>query len=169
MTVLRVQIDNSMIVNVNVVYGSEYTLNADVGDTILELKEKIKIISGIPVQKQRIVYKSKQLDDECKSLREYHMNGDHEKIYLLNGRLDPDFIITVMIMFTESVDLLVKSTTTILEIKHMIQQSQGIAVKRQCIICNGTMLKDCTILETENIRPKARLFLLASEVDDNNV
>lgn len=158
-----------MILNVIVVNGSEYCLTVDAKETVLDVKKKIQAISNIPAHRLRIIYKSKQLDDHNRSLADYHLDGEQEKVYVLNGRLDPVFIITIfMIMLTKSVELKVNSSTTILDIKRMIEMSQGISVSRQCIICNGTRLKDCTMLEKENIDSKDKLLLFDTGIEEGN-
>lgn len=157
-----------MILKVIIVNGSEYSLTVDAWETVLNVKMKIQEISGIPGRSLRIIYKSKQLDDHNRSLADYHLDGEHEKVYVLNGRIDPVFIITIMIMFTRAVELKVNNSTTILDIKRMIEQSQGISVSRQCIICNGTRLKDCTRLEKENIDPYDKLFLFANDIEEDD-
>jgi hypothetical protein len=157
-----------MILKVIIVNGSEYSLTVDAEETVLDVKKKIQAISNIPDRRLRIIYKSKQLDDHDRSLSYYHLDGKQEKVYVLVGRIDPVFIITIIIMLTKAVELKVNSWTTILDVKCMIEKSQGIAVSRQCIICNGTRLKDSTRLEEENIDPDDKLFLFTTDIEERD-
>jgi len=157
-----------MILKVIVVHGSEYTLIVDTDETVLDVKKKMHAVSSIPCRRQRIIYKSKQLEDQDRSLADYHLDGEQERVYLINGRLEPMFMITVMVMLTTAVDLMVNGSTSILDIKRMIEQSQGIAVSRQCIICNGTRLKDLTKLEKENIDQHDKLLMFATDIEDGD-
>lgn len=157
-----------MILKVIIVNGSEYSLTVDAEKTVLDVKKKIQAISNIPGRRLRIIYKSKQLDDDDRSLSDYHLDGEQEKVYVLEGRLDPVFIIKIIIMLTKAVELKVNSSTTILDVKCMIEKSQGIAVSRQYIICNGTRLKDRTRLEEENIDPDDKLFLFTTDIEERD-
>ena len=63
--------------------GTKFTVEADTGDTVEELKSKLVEGSSVPAQQQRLIYKGRILKDE-QTIEHYGIEDGHT-IHLVRG------------------------------------------------------------------------------------
>lgn len=149
-----------MLLIIRILNGSELCMNVTNTITILELKKMIELKVSIPFTKQRIIYKSKQLDNESRTLLDYNMNKETEQVYLINGKLDNSFKVSIKIMWDKTIDIHIHGSDTILDIKTKIYEQERYLIQHQKLICNGEILNNNIIINDECITTDSKLYLI---------
>ena len=135
---------------------SVYYVNAGSLDTIKNIKEKIKIINGVPVNKYILEYKGINLED-YKNLDDYNIDDTN---ICFNIIYCPLIKILVKTWIGGSLDLIVGTCKTISEVKEIIRDEIGIYTKSQRLTFRGKSLEDDKTLEYYNIKSYSDLELV---------
>jgi ubiquitin C len=106
--------------------GKTITLNVKETDTLLNIKEKIKDMEGFTIDKQKLVYAGKILEDDDKSLPHYKIQHNSMVHIVLTLSSGPCTFEVKFIGKTITLDY--RSAYTILNIKEKIKDMEGIPI-----------------------------------------
>lgn len=151
-------------------------LQAKTSDTIASIKQMIHEKQGIPVETQLLTYAGRQLAND-RTLAESGVDRDRDFRLIrqpVSSRAaapqpqsssdpaDPDghIDIEVKTLTGLTIELHVKRSDTILNVKDMIQAREGIPADQQRLIWAGKQLEDPGTVGTYGIRPNAVLHLV---------
>ena len=130
------------------------SLNMETSDTILKMKEEIQRMEGIPVDKQRLMYRGIQLEDD-KTITDYNIQSNIR----LHVQLSRSMQIYVKTLTNTTITLDVVSSDTIQTVKFKIQSKEGILPEKQRIFLDGKALEDNRTLRHYNIEENSTLNL----------
>lgn len=148
--------------------GSLVDVNMSPTASIEDLKDSINEKLCIPSSRQRILFRSRQLDDGNRTLESYGINSDNCKLHLVVGRLRRCMSILVKIMWGNSFEVLLHSTDTIKDVKMKIRESEGIEVQHQKLVYHGIILKNDETLDSIGIKDYEKLFVINNAPDDSD-
>ena len=145
---IHVKIDTAMVM----------VCGVKASDTIKELKYKIYNLKGFQPDQQILNYAGKNLDDGCTlsdcdiyetSTLQLYLMSRKMKIYA-NVHAASDKVIT----------LEVASSSTILEVKSLLYEKEGILPNQQTVIFSGRLLEDDYTLSYYNVQKECTLHLM---------
>ena len=133
----------------------ETTIEFDVMeiDNIYSIKEMIRDKKGIPIEEQRLIFADKELHDH--NTLSYYNIGREATLHL-NFK---EIMIYVKIMNGSTIEIQAKSNYTVKQIKHIIQNKEGIPLEEQCLIFNELVLKDDHPLSHYKVKKESTLHL----------
>jgi len=105
--------------------------------SILFIMEKIESIENIPIKQQHLTFNGIQLDYYEKHLPDYNIT-EGSTLYLTYDKIN----IFIKILYNKSINFEVEPNDTILNVKFMIQNKEGIPINEQCLNFKGLQLKD---------------------------
>ena len=122
------------------VKGDLFYIDCEPNDTVKAIKEKIQYRKGIPVDKQRLSFTDKILEDH-RILSDYSINTNSTLIFSVQG-----FGIYIKLLTGKFFDIDCEPNDTVKAIKEKIQDQGGIPVDQQGLILNGKELDNHCIL-----------------------
>lgn len=136
--------------------GKTFSLEVDGCDTFADIKAKIHDKENIPVDRQRLVYAGKQVDDGS-TLADFHIRSECTLHLALcrSGRMQ----VYVQTWIGVTISLEVEPSDTIRHIKAKIQENMGILPDQQGLTFAGKQLDDNATLLDLNIPNESALFL----------
>ncbi|XP_022853833.1 ubiquitin domain-containing protein 7SL RNA2-like [Olea europaea var. sylvestris] len=137
-----------MDINIQPSDGNAFQIEIGYFDTVLEMKEKIQKVKGIPITKQTLVFNGNVLQDELN----VHYSDILDQSYIqliVAGELSQKKIQLLVKMQTSKLGLALEMDVkeTIRTLKEKIQDIEGIPAKKLVIHANGIELHDSKSLQ----------------------
>ena len=125
--------------------------------TVNVIKSLIFKKEGIPIQKQRLIFNTKELSNEL-SLSIYGIND--ESSLLLNLKMGGGVLVVVKTLEGSSVEIEVDEDDTVETLKQKIYEKQGISVENQRLIFERKKLDDHKTLADYNMKEHSAIHLV---------
>ncbi|KAA6378783.1 MAG: putative Polyubiquitin [Streblomastix strix] len=151
--------------SIKVPSGKVLDLEMEVGDTIERVKHTIQIREGIPLEKQKLCYLERNLNDK-KTLQQLRIRG-MSTLYVAIKQ-EGGMLIFVMTEYEYEQTLVfeVKKTDMIIVLKQKIRDMEHIPIEKIWLYSAGRRLEDDKTFEEYNIQEKTRLFLIIKQKTD---
>ena len=128
---------------------------------IEKLKSQIFLKSGIPISKQRLIFKTKELEN-YNSIAFYNIQP--ESNLLLNLKLGGGVLVVVKSLEGSSIEIEVDEEDTIETLKQKIFEKQGISVESQRLIYERKKLDDHKTLSDYHMKEYSAIHLVKAAV-----
>ena len=155
--VLRLKKD---IIKIYIMFLNEKTfiLNVKPFDTIKNIKEKIKEKEGFPITQQRLIFDDKILEN-YKTIDDYKIQDFSILFMNYSG-----FPILVKTLNGKKINIFVKPSDTIENIKEKIKEKERIPITQQKLIFDDKILEDIRTISFYNIQKESIIHLMENRI-----
>ena len=143
----------SMKIFVKMQSGKRITLEVDPDNSVEVVKSQIQSKEGTLLEQQHLIFADKELKD-CGTLRDCNIL-EGSTLYLIQ-----EMQIYLDRLTGQKINLKIKSSDTIKEVKDKIQVKEGISPNKQRLVFDNEELEDSLSLSVYNIRNKSVLQLI---------
>lgn len=151
----------SIQVFVKIQNGKTMIVEVPRNSNIHMIKSQIFKKQGIPISKQRLIYNTKELEND-NSLSFYNIQP--ESNLLLNLKLGGGVLVIVKTLDGTSVEIDIDEEDTIETLKYKIYQTQGISVENQRLIYDRKKLDDHKTLSDYKMKEYSFIHLVKAAV-----
>ncbi|XP_023770760.1 polyubiquitin [Lactuca sativa] len=163
---LRFKAGSEMQIFVRTLTRKTITLVVYKAETIGDVKEMIQKREGLLPDDQRLIFHGKQLEDGA-TLSDHNIQNESTIHLVIRMRGDCNRkYIYVETLTGESIQVEVKNSDTIGDVKAKIQEKEGIPWHQQILIIDGKILEDGKTLEDHNIESHSILQLIVKSGGD---
>eukprot|EP00927_Polykrikos_kofoidii_P038560 TRINITY_DN32970_c0_g1_i1.p1 TRINITY_DN32970_c0_g1~~TRINITY_DN32970_c0_g1_i1.p1 ORF type:complete len:847 (+),score=189.47 TRINITY_DN32970_c0_g1_i1:117-2657(+) len=146
---------DTMQVTVKIISGNTFTLEVEATDTVRSLKADIERVEAIPVDRMRLIFAAKQLEDD-RTMAEYNIQNE-SVLHLVRRNTFP---VSVKTLSGKTIALEVMPSDTIEQVMEKIFDKEGIAVAQQRLIYAGRQLTAATTVSEANIQTSSVIHLV---------
>jgi len=148
---------SGMQVFIKIQNGKTIVLEVPKKETIEKLKSQIEKKEGIPISKQRLIYNTKELENE-NSMAYYNIQP--ESNILLNLKLGGGVLVVINSLEGQSVEIDIDEDDTIESLKLKIYEKQGTAVEMQRLIYEKRKLDDNKTIADYQMKENSQVRLV---------
>ncbi|RYG94241.1 hypothetical protein EON65_57805 [archaeon] len=151
--------------DIRMVNGPAFRIQAKRSDSIAEVKEKLQYQFNINSSTQRLVFQGKQLNDHAALLSDYlSPNATEMKVHLITSRITQELQLQVHVLFHKVLGLELSPRDTVGQLKHAVMEREGIDAARQKVVFRGKVVPSYVTLAHLNLHPTDKLYVVVKDI-----
>eukprot|EP01031_Cornospumella_fuschlensis_P036070 gene36070-43741_t len=156
--------DLDVNVDVWMVNGPTFRIQASRSDSIARLKERLQSQFNISTFTQRLIFQGKQLSDHDALLSDYlSPNTSEMKVHLITSRITQELHLQVHILFLKAVSVTMSPKNTVGQIKQEVADRENIDVSRQKVVFRGRVVPSFVTLAHLNLQSSEKIYIVVKD------